>query len=514
MVSDNVSQDGSRQDSANARFLQYARTGDKTILQSLIREFADRAYNQARRITGRADGAEDAVQEAYLRLVITAQRYDGSVPFAAWLGRLVSSAALNHRAQQNRRAQLSDQVKTGISAMQNHGIPSEPPERPEVEALRTALDALPDRYRTPLTLYYFDGLNQNETAQALGLSARTIATQLARGLEHLRKKLGRAGFAMTSAGLLALFASIPTYAAPPSLKNSLLSAASERFASLARKSSERMAAVKSASGLALKTGFLKIAPVAALATAAAVAYLSLSRAPLADPSTGIHEIIPADQAMPSRGLIAHWTFDETQGTTAIDSSGNRNDGALIGDPRWVAGKTSGGLLFDGLAAHVRVPNSPSLNSIKNQMTVAAWVLKKDQPAEYCSIIGRRTGPKFDDLWTLLYTNDPGHPYYFSIFSTKTEGDVDLMGPSSHDDLGVWTHLAGVFTGTELRLFRNGKLAGSAPGKVAIPDETTPLVIGASDSGSYGMAEFTNAIIDDVRLYDRALDDAEIAALAR
>ena len=95
MVSDSAAPDEPRHDSANERFLQYARTGNKAILQSLIREFADRAYNQARRITGRSDGAEDAVQEAYLRLVTTAKRYDGSVPFAAWLGRLVSAAALN-----------------------------------------------------------------------------------------------------------------------------------------------------------------------------------------------------------------------------------------------------------------------------------------------------------------------------------------------------------------------------------------------------------------------------------
>jgi hypothetical protein len=64
---------------------------------------------------------------------------------------------------------------------------------------------------------------------ALGIGEETIKTQLARGLVFLRQKLGRAGTPVTSAGLLTVFASIPTYAASPALKAGLAAAASERL---------------------------------------------------------------------------------------------------------------------------------------------------------------------------------------------------------------------------------------------------------------------------------------------
>ena len=83
--------------SLEQRFLRFARKGDGAVLEGLFRESVDEAYTLARRLLGHADDAEDAVQEAYLQLVRTAGGYDGSVPFRAWLGRLVYTASLHLR---------------------------------------------------------------------------------------------------------------------------------------------------------------------------------------------------------------------------------------------------------------------------------------------------------------------------------------------------------------------------------------------------------------------------------
>ena len=50
-------------------------------------------------------------------------------------------------------------------------------------------------------------------------------------------------------------------------------------------------------------------------------------------------------------LVAHWKFDDDSGTTAIDSSGNGNDGTFMGDPQWASGKLGGALDFDGARCH-------------------------------------------------------------------------------------------------------------------------------------------------------------------
>src|SRR5262245_16089581 len=75
------------------RFLRYVQTGDTGVLDALVRDHIDSYFRKARAITGDVDQAEEAIQEAFLKLVRTAHKYDGSVPFGAWLGRLVCAAA-------------------------------------------------------------------------------------------------------------------------------------------------------------------------------------------------------------------------------------------------------------------------------------------------------------------------------------------------------------------------------------------------------------------------------------
>jgi RNA polymerase sigma factor (sigma-70 family) len=265
--------DATPRPSPEQRFQSYANTGDMGVIQALIREYADHSYNQARRIIGNDDGADDAVQDAYLKLVATANRYDGSVPFAAWLGRLVISAAIDYRRKLPRHKNLSDLSDAGAAAMNDHANKPETTDRVELEVLRSALDSLPDRYRTPLTMHYLGGLDQSETAAALGISLKTIETQLGRGLERLRGKLVRAGFAISSAGLLAVFSSLPSYSASPALITSLT--ATRRLTSVGRQASERVLAAKKTSVAA--AGLFKAAMVGGIAVIAALTLPILSK---------------------------------------------------------------------------------------------------------------------------------------------------------------------------------------------------------------------------------------------
>lgn len=494
--------------SADRRFLEYAQTGDTAIIQSLVLEFADRSYCQARRIIGRDDGVDDALQDAYLLLVSTSKRYDGSVPFAAWLGRLVTSAAINYRQQLKRRFRWNEAIEHAVAAIDDPGK-QKSAEPPELDVLRAAIDSLPERYRMPLTLYYFGGLNQIETAQALGASSGTIASQLARGLDQLRRKLARAGFVATNAGVLAALASLPSYAASAELKASLLATVtSSDHVLMAANQVSSMVRAKRAE-LVKGSGLIPIGAATAVVAAAAVIFLFQMRSP----------VIPAPHlayiaAVPTHpGLVAHWTFDEGQGETALDASGNGNDAFLENDPVWIAGRIGGALLFDGIDDFVNAPSSSSLNSIKSQMTVAAWVFNKSHSSDNVVIVGRRHGPDHWDLWDLNYGVDtPMNSYSFDL---QTDHRCEIKGPSSAGDLNKWVHLAGVFDGSEVRLYRNGLLAASSPCSGVIPDETAPVTIGAGDNGEgLGIMEHIDAIIDDIRIYNRALSGAEISALAR
>ncbi|MBD3181445.1 hypothetical protein GF312_04080 [Candidatus Poribacteria bacterium] len=70
------------------------------------------------------------------------------------------------------------------------------------------------------------------------------------------------------------------------------------------------------------------------------------------------------------GLVAYWMFNEVNGDTAVDSSGNGHDGALMGDPQWVEGHFGGALEFDGVEDEVNVPYHEDLNP--EEFTACLW----------------------------------------------------------------------------------------------------------------------------------------------
>lgn len=75
------------------------------------------------------------------------------------------------------------------------------------------------------------------------------------------------------------------------------------------------------------------------------------------------------------GLTGHWTFDESQGTTALDSSGNGNDGTVF-NASWVDGKMGGALEFNGTDSIVDIPYQPDMTPTVGA-TISAWVFPTD-----------------------------------------------------------------------------------------------------------------------------------------
>jgi RNA polymerase sigma factor (sigma-70 family) len=534
MATDQSSESAHPSPSPEQRFLDYARTGNKAIIQSLIVEFADRSYNQARRIIGRNDGAEDAMQDAYLRLVHGAKKYDGSVPFAAWLGRLVSLAALNHRERRRSRhtnfSDMSDQGAVAMNKQMSTPDNTNSADQPELEALRTALDSLPDRYRTPMTLHYFGGLDHHETAAALGIPARTIETQLGRGLERLREKLFRAGFAVTSAGLLTVFASLPTYAAPPAFKASLAAAASERFVAAARHVSHRLLGAKKGSSLATGAGLFKAAVVGALLVAATVTTVTLPR-----PSDSVPVAVaaPTVTVNPEYGLVGHWKLDETSGSIAADSSGNRSNGTLgdFSTPGWTMGKVAGALNFDGASGIVAVGSPIALTDL-GRMTIAAWIMPRSygQPVidegkgirmNYGRIVDKRDNDveQFPAGWSLFIRND-ATPDVSGVLCFRRTFDIEegsWITPVNSVVLGAWQHVAVTYDIGSLANQPAFYLDGTpvpttvlfAPSGSVVSDVGSKLSIGNLPH----LGRAFDGVIDDVRIYDRILSASEIQVLA-
>jgi hypothetical protein len=202
---------------------------------------------------------------------------------------------------------------------------------------------------------------------------------------------------------------------------------------------------------------------------------------------------------PPAGLIGAWGFDETSGTTAADSSGNGHTGTVAG-PVWTTpGKVGGALRFDGVNDWVTVADTAVLD-VTTGLTMEAWV----NPAAVGT--GWRTVMLKEQPNNLIYAlyagNGAGRPAAH-VFTTS---DLGTNG-TANTPLNAWTHLAATYDGATLRLFVNGTQVSSKAVTGSIRASTGVLRFG----GNAVWSEWFNGLIDEARLYNRALTAAEIQA---
>ena len=201
--------------------------------------------------------------------------------------------------------------------------------------------------------------------------------------------------------------------------------------------------------------------------------------------------------------IAHWKFDETSGTSAADSSGNNLTGTLTNGPVW---DSAGALAFDGSNDHVNIGN-PSALQLTGAMTLSAWI-KVESFANSGRIVAKQGGSTARS-WGLNVESSGAAS--FQIASNAST--LLLVNSPATLQTGQWYLLTGVYEpGVSLKLYIDGTLA--ATNSTAIPSAQFSanglnVNIGRRPSGDLHF----NGLADDVRIYDRALSAAEVAALA-
>ncbi len=195
------------------------------------------------------------------------------------------------------------------------------------------------------------------------------------------------------------------------------------------------------------------------------------------------------------GLVAYWPFDEGTGKKAEDVTGNGHDGKFAGAPKWVDGKFGTALEFDGEEDHVVVADDAAL-AIEENITFMAWFSPGDV------LTSRRLMVKNNSI--------------FVIFDFGNKDSIDFLvkpdntfAESTTTDwkVGEWYHFAGTFDGKTMKVYVNGKLEGEAANNVPIAPSDLELWIGGDDFGR--PTDFFPGTIDEVRLYEKTLTEAEI-----
>ncbi len=174
-----------------------AQGGDRAAMDQLLRRHYDRVHAVCRRIAGGTRDADDAAQEAMIRVVRNLDRFDGRSAFGTWVYRIATNTALDELRKRQRRPHL--QVVSGTDSHDDRDDGHEPSDelahlRIESVADRLAIDRaladLPEDFKLPVVMRDVGDLDYAEIANALGIPIGTVKSRIARGRRILLEQLG------------------------------------------------------------------------------------------------------------------------------------------------------------------------------------------------------------------------------------------------------------------------------------------------------------------------------------
>jgi hypothetical protein len=197
------------------------------------------------------------------------------------------------------------------------------------------------------------------------------------------------------------------------------------------------------------------------------------------------------------GLVVAYGFNEGSGSTTADASGNSNTGTVSGAAWTTSGRYGSALSFNGSSNRVDINDANSLD-LTTGMTLEAWVYPTTLSGWRTVILKEASGGLAYALYA--YDNAPRPAAYINTGGS----DLSAAGTSGIS-LNTWTHLAATYDGSTLRLFVNGTQTGSRTASGSIRVSTNYLRIG----GNTLWGEYFSGLIDEVRIYNRALSQAEI-----
>ncbi len=195
-------------------------------------------------------------------------------------------------------------------------------------------------------------------------------------------------------------------------------------------------------------------------------------------------------------------------SSAADSSGNGNNGTATGGVTWqpAGGQLLGAAAFNGTDSYLTVPDAATLDGT-SVFTLTCWF--KVNTINGAGLVSKRTNITDNNAFTTFLQTD-------ARLNVDIDTNNDRFTSNTAFTTGAWYHVAVVFDGTlaaasRVRLYVNGALdTVENETSASVPNYTSSLKVGISHVGT---TAFLDGLVDDVRLYRRALPASEVASIA-
>lgn len=183
--------------SSDLALIEQARGGDDAAFEAIVNRYSRLVYNIALRSAASPEDAADITQETFLKAWRSLASFRGDCAITTWLCRIAMNCACDHARAAKRHFSLSltisddegghewDLPETDVQALPEEEITR----RAEVEAVRSAIAALPEDQRTIITMRDITGLSYAEIAETLGLEMGTVKSRINRARAAVKKFL-------------------------------------------------------------------------------------------------------------------------------------------------------------------------------------------------------------------------------------------------------------------------------------------------------------------------------------
>jgi RNA polymerase sigma factor (sigma-70 family) len=521
----------------------------------------DYVYHVLRRYGVAVSDAEDLVQEVFLVMWRRWLQYDPKRPIRPWLAGIAFRVAYNHRQRAAR------EVPGGMLDLED--ARPDPEQSVASDSARTlvwrVMESLPEKHRFLILTHEVDGVSVREIAETLGVPIPTAHTRLRAARKAFAKALKQLQtVSATRARLAPLLQAAPAADRPP-VADAQSQVSTDRrrrgvararrlallpgFELLGSRSSTPLpglavatagrawwpvsgAAVLGAAGMLLVliwgdsrtvTRWLRQTPTMSVASAQAAAAVIPPAPPaplaVATPPTFVwpprqaSTIAVSGATTLARGLIGYWRFDEPPGSpSAHDLSGQGNDcllRRLDPDVAWTEGRLGGAIQLNGLG-WLECARVDALSRLGSDLTIGMWLRRQGPQQRVRGLVTRQYGSSKLDLFHLGFRDDE------LWMRTRFRGQVTRAAfPPQRD---AWHHLTATLDASgRTRLYIDGEqvIQRQRDGQPPLGGGANPLIIGGGlNTADTGVAnELFQGVIDELSIYNRRLDGAEIRALA-
>lgn len=170
---------------------------DKELdFSKILSEFQGAVYNQAYRMLGSIEEAEDATQDIFLRIHDSLDRFRGESKISSWIYRITANVCISHlRKKQSRISNLGrltdyeEQILPELTSSQREDPEGEYATKQTMEFVRAEVRNLPPLWAQAISLHYFGETSYNDIADAMEIPKGTVATYISRGKKQLAKRM-------------------------------------------------------------------------------------------------------------------------------------------------------------------------------------------------------------------------------------------------------------------------------------------------------------------------------------